>query len=128
MADSLQIQLYDGARNCQVKAVDVSDGTGLSSAILVTASSLVPNPGSHMKIRRIKYSINLMTVRLQWAGVTPADIAYMSEGEDILDFSKSYAGGYPNNATTPTGNVIVTTGGQVAGSGFVIELELIKGV
>ena len=128
MADSVSVQLYDGSRNCQVKVVDVSDGTGLTSYAILTASTLVPNPGSHMKIRRIKYSILNCYVRLQWDGVTPADIAYLGQGEDILDFSKSYAGGFPNNATTPTGNVIVTTSAAILGSGFTLECEFVKGV
>lgn len=128
MADSLQLQQYEGVRNVQVKAVDVSDGTGLAAAIIVNASTLAANPGAHWKIRRIRFTVIGMNVRLQWDGVTAADIAYLSPGEDILDFSKSYAGGYPNNATTPNGNIIATTNGQGANSGFTLELELIKGV
>ena len=128
MADALSISLYDGVRNCQLKAVDVSDGTGLSNQVILTASSLVPNPGSHMKIRRIKYSVINMYVRLQWAGATPGDIAYIGQGMDILDFTDDYAGGFPNNAVTPTGNIILTTDGQIAGSGFTLTLDLIKGV
>lgn len=128
MADSLQLQTYDGRRNVQVKAVDVSDGTGLTAAVIINASALTPNPGAHMKVRRIRFSVIGMNVRLQWDGGTPADIAYLSPGEDVLDFSKSYAGGFPNNATTPNGNIIATTNGQAANSGFTLELECIKGV
>lgn len=128
MADVVSIQLYNGARNAQVKVVDVSDGTGLSSYVILNASTLVPNPGSHMKIRRIKYSILNCYVRIQWDGATPGDIAYLGQGEDILDFTHDYAGGFPNNALTPTGNVIVTTTGQIAGSGFTLTLDTILGV
>lgn len=128
MADSLQLQTYDGARNVQVKAVSVSDGTGLTNSIIINASTLSPNPGAHMKIRRIRFAIAGLNLRVQWDGGTPADIAYLSPGEDVLDFTNSYAGGFPNNATTPNGNVIVTTNGQIANSGFTLELECVKGV
>jgi len=128
MADAVSISLYDGARNCQLKVVDVSDGTGLSAYVILTASALTPNPGAHMKIRRIKYSILNMYVRLQWAGATPGDIAYIGQGMDILDFTDDYAGGFPNNAVTPTGDITMTTSGQVNGSGCTITLDLIKGV
>lgn len=128
MADSLQIEPYDGARNYQVKVVDVSDGTGLSSVVIVDGTTLAINPLGHWKIRRIRYSILNLYLRLQWDGATPKDIAYLGQGEDILDFTKTYAGGYPNNAVTPTGKIIATTSAQILGSGFTLEMELIKGV
>ena len=128
MADAVSISLYDGIRNCQLKVVDVSDGTGLSSYVILTASALTPNPGSHMKIRRIKYAVVNMYVRIQWAGATPGDIAYIGEGMDILDFTDDYAGGFPNNAVTPTGNITLTTTAQIAGSGFTLTIDAIKGV
>ena len=52
----------------------------------------------------------------------------MSNGQDILDFTDDFAGRYPNNATTPTGNVLLTTSGQTAGSSYTISIEAIKGV
>lgn len=130
MADSVSIQLYDGARNVQVKVVDVSDGTGLSNYTIITAANLVPNPGAHMKIRRIRYSIagTGFFLRIQWKGATNGDIAYLSQGQDWLDFSKTYAGGFPNNAVTPTGDVVLTTTGAATGDGFTLEMDFIKGV
>jgi len=127
MADSLSIQTYDGSRNWAIKAVDVSDGTGLNAQVIATATNFTPNLSGHSKIRRIRFSVTGMNVRLQWAGVTAGDIAYLSPGEDILDWSATYAGGFPNNAVTPNGNIIVTTSGQVAGSGFTLEIEGVKG-
>lgn len=128
MSDVTTSQLYDGARNCQVKLTNYSDGTGQSAAVVVNASALTPNPGSHMKIRRIRYNVDGMYVRLQWDGATPQDIAILGNGQDLLDFSKDYAGGFPNGATTPTGNILLTTIGQVTGSNYTIVLEMIKGV
>ena len=129
MADSTNFQLYDGQRNVQFKYTNYSDGTGQSGAVLLNVSTLNPNPGTHIKIRRIKYSIQGMSVRLQWAATTPVDIAILSQGQDILDWSNTYAGGYPDNGGTgATGNILITTVGALAGSSCTLELECIKGV
>lgn len=129
MADTTNFQLYDGARNCQFKYTLYSDGTGQTGAVLLNVSTLVPNPGVHLKIRRIKYSISGMTVRLQWDATTPIDLVLLSDGEDLLDFANEYAGGYPNNAGTGiTGNILITTNGQLAGSTCTLNIEAIKGV
>ena len=129
MADTVVSQLYDGARNCQLKYTNYSDGTGQAGAVLVNASALTPNPGIHMKIRRIKYSIQGMSIRLQWAATTPVDIAILSNGQDILDWTDDYAGGFPNNGGTgATGNILITTVGALAGSSCTLTLEMIKGV
>ena len=129
MADAITTNLYDGARNVVLTYTDVSDGTGLSLATMLTASSLSPNPGAHLKIRRIRYSITNMIVTLYWAGSPNVPIANMGQGEDLLDWSKDYSGGLPNNATSATGNILVTanTIGS-ATAGFTITLECIKGV
>lgn len=128
MADATTIQLYDGVRNCQVKLTNFSDGTGQTNAVLINASTLVPNPGAHMKIRRIRYNVDGMYVRLQWGGTPNQDIAILGNGQDMLDFSTEYAGGFPNNATTPTGNILLTTVGALSGSNYTIVLDMIKGV
>jgi hypothetical protein len=128
MADSYSNQVYDGARNAQFKLTDLSDGTGLTNQNVTNVSSLVPNPGIHLKLRRVRYSIEGMTVRLQWGGTPNKDLILISQGEDVLDFSKDYAGGIPNNAAMPTGDVLLTTIGASANSSFTIMLEFIKGV
>ena len=59
MADSVSVQLYDGSRNCQVKVVDVSDGTGLTSYAILTASTsgLNPTMGNHVMLISIAATI-----------------------------------------------------------------------
>lgn len=129
MADTTTSQLYDGARNINLKYTIYSDGTGQTGTVILNVSALTPNPGVHMKIRRIRYSIEGMYVRLQWDATTPIDIAVLGGGTNILDFSDEYAGGFPNNAGTGvTGNVLLTTTGQLAGSNATINIEAIKGV
>lgn len=128
MADTVHSQLYDGARNVNLKYTIYSDGTG-TNATIITVSALNPNPGLHLKIRRIRYSIQGMYVRLQWDASVPIDIANLGEGQDILDFSTQYAGGFPNDAGAGvTGNVLLKTVGALNGSIATVDLECIKGV
>lgn len=129
MADAVTTTLYDGARNVVLTYTDISDGTGLSLATMLDVSTLSPNPGAHLKIRRIRYSITNMIVTLYWAGTPNKPIANIGQGQDILDWSKDYSGGLPNDATSATGNILITA--QTIGSataGLTITLECIKGV
>jgi hypothetical protein len=129
MADTVTSQLYDGARNVNLKYTVYSDGTGQTAADILQVSTLNPNPGLHLKIRRIRYSIQGMSLRLQWEASTPIDIALLGNGQDILDFTNEYAGGFPNNGGAGvTGNILLTTIGQQAGSSATLNLECIKGV
>lgn len=129
MADTTTSQLYDGARNVQLKYTIYSDGTGQSGVKIIDVTTLNPNPGVHMKLKRLRYSIEGMYVRLQWDATTPIDIAVLGGGTNILDFSEEYAGGFPNNAGTGvTGSILLTTTGSLAGSNATLNLELIKGV
>lgn len=129
MADAFTSQIYDGARNLFIKLTDVSDGTGLAAVNITNIASLVPNPGVHLKLRRIQYALFGMSVRLQWAASTPVDLILLNPGSDDLDFRRNYAGGIPNNGGAGvTGDIILTTIGALTGNNFTIALELIKGV
>lgn len=136
MADTTTSQLYDGRRNVNLKLTNFSDGTGQTGVKVLDVTTLTPNPGIHLKLRRVRFSITGMSVRLQWEATTPIDIVVLGNGEDILDFTNEYAGGFPNNAGTGvTGSILLTTigaaavgAGNTAGSSYTINLELIKGV
>jgi len=129
MADVTTSQVYDGARNYQIKLTNASDGTGQSAVKVIDVTTMTPNPGTHMKLRRLRYTVAGMSVRLQWEASSPVDIAILEQGSNILDFSRIYAGGYPNNGGAGvTGNVLLTTVGQISGSSYTVELEFIKGV
>lgn len=129
MADIVTSQIYDGARHVIGKFTNFSDGTGETGVVKINVSTLVPNPGLHLKLRRVWYSIEGMTVRIQWQASTPIDLVQLSEGESELDFADLYAGGYPNNGGAGvTGNVIFTTVGAVASSNYTISMDFIKGV
>jgi hypothetical protein len=129
MSDAYANQIYDGARNCTFKLTDVSDGSGLSAQNVTNVGSLVPNPGVHLKVRKIRFAISGMSVRLQWAATTPADIVILNPGEDILDFSTIYSSGISNNGGAgATGDILLTTIGATANANFTIVIEAIKGV
>lgn len=129
MVDVTGSQVYDGRRNYQIKLTDFSDGTGQSAVKVVDVTTMTPNPGVHIKLRRVRYSINIMSVRLQWEASSPVDIVFLAQGQDILDFSKEYAGGYPVPVVAgATGNVLLTTYGQIVNASYSIDLEFIKGV
>ncbi len=131
MVDTVTSQVYDGYRNYQVKLTNDSDGTGQSVVKVVDVTTMNPNPGLHMKLKRIKYSIYSMRVSLYWEATINVPIAFLGPGEDLLDFSNEYAGGWPNAAIGTagvTGNILISTLDQVAGSSYTVVLELIKGV
>lgn len=129
MADVYVNQVYDGARNAVFKITDVSDGTGLVAQNVTNVASLSPNPGVHLKLRKLRFTIAGMSVRLQWAATTPVDLWILNPGEDFLDFETIFSGGLPNNAGAGvTGDIILTTIGAGANSNFSIVLECIKGV
>lgn len=129
MADTVVSQLYDGARNVNLKYTIFSDGTGQTATKIIDVTALNPNPGTHMKLRRIRYNVDGMYVRLQWDASSPVDIAILGNGQDYLDFTNEYAGGFPNNGGAGvTGSVLLTTSGQIAGSNATISLEFLKGV
>lgn len=134
MANSITSQLYDGARNVNLKRTCFGDGTTVETGVVILdVTTLNPNPGLHLKLRRLRYAITGgWVVRLQWDATTPVDIAVLGAGQDILDFTNEYAGGFPNNGGAgATGNILITTVGPSAGppaDGYTLNLELIKGV
>lgn len=131
-ADVTTSQLYDGARNVNLKLTNLSGGTDQSGVKVLDVTTLNPNPGTHLKLRRLRYSITgSWIVRLQWDATTPVDIVILGQGEDILEFHNQYAGGFPNNGGTGvTGNILVTTVGAATATNpaYTLDLELIKGV
>lgn len=128
MVDAVTTQLYDGARNVTVKLTNISDGTGEVLVKKLDVTTLNPNPGTHMKVKRVRYSVAAGGVALFWEGTPNTPIVTLAEGNGNFDFSKVFSVGYPDNASSPTGNILLSTSGFVPGSAYTIELELVKGV
>lgn len=127
MADSVSSQtIIDAARNTVMKFTNLSDGTGEAAVLKVNPALLNPNPGIHLKIKRIKFNIQNGTVRLQWVATVAADIMILN-GYAEEDYTRF--GGLTNNGGAgATGGIQFTTEGFGINSSYTITLEMIKGV
>ena len=80
------------------------------------------------KISKIWYSINTAnpksTVELIWDGVTNATTMFLN-GQSHFDFRPS-GDEIPNNATTPTGDVLLSTKNFADGDSIQLSLSLDK--
>jgi len=95
-----------------VKLTNVSDGTGENLVNKVDASELTfMSEDGNRKIARIYWSINTTdtksAVELYWAGATNT-LATILSGQGEWDLRLN-GNGIPNNATTPTGDVLLST-------------------
>ena len=95
-----------------VKMTNISDGTGENLVKKVDASELtfMTEDGART-IARIYWSVNTTdtksAVELQWSGTTNS-LATSLSGQGSWDLRVN-GNGIPNNATTPTGDVLLST-------------------
>ena len=126
MADAVTTQVYDGARNYVITIEDISDGTGVTGLKIVDVTTMTPNPGTHLVLWRADYDVGAVGgVTLYWEG-TPNKVLLAMEPAGIDRYAGTF-GGLRNDALTPSGNVLLTTHGFVAGSTFSLTLEFKKG-
>ncbi len=126
MADAVTTQVYDSVRNYVITANDISDGTGLNLVTLVDVSTMTPNPGEHLVLWRADYDVgDVGGVTLYWEG-TPNRVLLAMEPGGVDRYVGTF-GGLRNDALTPTGNILISTHGFVAGSTFSLTLEFKKG-
>lgn len=128
MADAVTSQtLVDGERNLVVKLTNLSDGTGESAVTKVDVSALTASATNgactEVRIDKIQYDINGMEVQLLWDG-SPDLIIGKFTGQDEQCYKKF--GGLTNNASTPTGDVLLTTTNHTAGDSYTIILHMVK--
>lgn len=125
MADAVTSQtLVDGERNAVMKFTSVSDGTGEAAVLKVNASALSGAP-STVKITKIQYDIQGMSVNVLWDATTDVPAIVLSTGQATLDFTKM--GGLQNNAGAGiTGNILFTTIGHTLGDTYSIVLHMKK--
>ena len=109
-----------------VKMTNISDGTGEQLVRKVDASetTFMTEDGAR-KIARIWYSINTANnksaVELVWAGTTNATAMLLS-GNGYMDL-RTAGNEIPNNATTPTGDVLLSTKNFANGDNYTIIVE-----
>ena len=109
-----------------VKMTNLSDGTGENLVKKVDASETTfMTEDGNRKIAKIWYSINTANaksaVELMWDGATNSTAVYLS-GNGHWDLRTS-GSEITNNATTPTGDVLLSTKNFASGDNYTILLE-----
>ena len=108
------------------KLTNVSDGSGesLVNKIDASATTFMTEDGNR-KIAKIWWSVNTTnnksTVELVWAGATNATALLLS-GQGYWDL-RTAGNEIINNATTPTGDVLLSTRDFVVGDSYTIIVE-----
>ena len=108
------------------KLTNFSDGTGETNVKKVDASELTfMSEDGNRSIARVYYSINTADrksgVEIIWDGVTNASALFLS-GQGFMDF-RTDGNSIPNNATTPTGDVLLSTKNFANGDNYTIVVE-----
>ncbi len=81
MVDTVTTQiLNDGPRNTTIKLTNVSDGTGEAAVTKVDVSTLSEAP-SKVRIDKIVYDIQGMTVQLLWDATADVSIVTVGNGQ-----------------------------------------------
>jgi hypothetical protein len=128
MADTVTTQTIADTSGVKfvTKLTNISDGTGETLVRKVDASELTfMTEDGNRKISKIWFSINTANsksaVELIWAGATNAT-AMLSSGQGYFDFRPS-GDEIPNNSTTPTGDVLLSTKNFANGDNYTIIVE-----
>jgi hypothetical protein len=108
------------------KLTNFSDGTGETLVRKVDASALTfMTEDGNRKISKIWFSINTSNakagVELLWNGSTNSTALFLS-GQGHFDFRPS-GNEIPNNAVTPTGDVLLSTRNFLNGDNYTIIVE-----
>ena len=122
--------LVDGPRHAVIQFTGIfTDATGNeSAAVKVDASALVPaaSATATLKVMRIWWSCSTVGTYLEFDGTTDGlFMPLVQDGNGYKDFRA--IGGFRDNATTPTGDITLTTVGTVAaGQGYSVIIEVAK--
>lgn len=126
MADVVTSQIYDGAHNVVLILSSNSDGTGETLVRKLDVSTLKPNPLSTLRLWRGTWDITSPgEVILFWEGTPNRPMIQASSAS--TNFNYGQFGGLKNDALAPTGNVLLSSAGFAAASGYHLLLEFKKG-
>ena len=108
------------------KLTNFSDGTGETQVKKIDASEVTfMTEDGNRKISTIWYSINTANpksaVELIWDGVTDATAIFLS-GNGYIDL-RTAGNEITNNATTPTGDVLLSTKNFAVGDNYTLIVE-----
>ena len=128
MADIVSTQVLSDTSGVKyvAKMTNISDGSGESLVKKIDASSatFMTEDGSR-KIAKIWWSVNTTksnaSVELVWGGETNAT-AMLLNGQGYWDL-RTAGNEITNNATTPTGDVLLSTRDFVVGDNYTILVE-----
>ena len=128
MADIVSTQVLSDTSGVKyvAKMTNISDGSGESLVKKIDASSatFMTEDGSR-KIAKIWWSVNTTksnaSVELVWGGETNAT-AMLINGQGYWDL-RTAGNEIINNATTPTGDVLLSTRDFVVGDNYTILVE-----
>ena len=128
MADTVTSQTISDTSGVKfvAKLTNLSDGTGETLVKKVDASELTfMTEDGNRKISKIWYSINTNNnkagVEILWSGSTNATALLLS-GNGYWDLRVS-GNEIPNNSTTPTGDVLLSTKNFITGDNYTIIVE-----
>lgn len=128
MADTVTSQTIADTSGVKfvTKLTNFSDGTGETLVKKVDASELTfMTEDGNRKISKIWYSINTNNnkagVEIIWDGTTNASALFLS-GNGYWDL-RTAGNEVPNNATTPTGDVLLSTKNFVTGDNYTLIIE-----
>ena len=128
MADTVTTQTIADTSGVKfvIKMTNVSDGTGETLVKKVDASELTfMTEDGNRKIARIWHSVNTSNpksaVEIVWDGVTDST-AMVLGGNGYFDL-RTAGNEIVNNATTPTGDVLLSTKNFAVGDNYTIIVE-----
>lgn len=128
MADTVTTQTIADTSGVKfvIKLTNVSDGTGETLVKKVDASEVTfMTEDGLRKISRVWYSVNAANtksaVELVWDGATSAT-AILLGGNGYMDL-RTAGNEVTNNATTPTGDVLLSTKNFAVGDNYTIIAE-----
>ena len=128
MADIVTTQVLSDTSGVKyvTKLTNLSDGSGESLVTKVDASGTTfMSEDGNRKIAKIWYSVNTTNpkacVELLWAGASNAT-AVLLGGQGYWDL-RTAGNEITNNATTPTGDVLLSTRDFVVGDNYTILVE-----
>ena len=128
MADTVTTQTISDTSGVKfvAKLTNFSDGTGetLVTKVDASATTFMTEDGNRL-ISKVYYSISTSDsksgVELIWDGATNATAMFLS-GQGYFDF-RTDGNTIPNNATTPTGDVLLSTKNFANGDNYTIIVE-----
>ena len=128
MADTVTTQTIADTSGVKyvIKMTNLSDGSGENNVLKIDASETTfMTEDGERRIARVYYSINTSDnksgVELIWDGVANATALFLS-GQGTIDL-RTDGNSFLNNATTPTGDVLLSTKNFAKGDNYSILVE-----